>query len=88
MGLIHTRASKKRDKAAAKLLEAQRKELRHDRRAGNREVRAEVRESRAKVRESRAQIAGQAPVPGRSWFRQPTVGQALKAWRNGGGRQE
>lgn len=51
MGLIHTRASKKRDKAQAKLLETERKQL---------------------IQES---------AQGKPWYRQPTLGDAIRASR-------
>ena len=64
MGLIHSRASKKRDKAEAKLLEEQRKAVK--------------RESRASARENRQEKLAQAEEPGRHPLRQPTVGAALR----------
>lgn len=61
MGLIHSRASKKRDKAEAALLEEQRRQLKDDRQEADREVARER--------------AGDNP------WRQPTVGDAIAAWR-------
>ena len=57
MGLIHSRASKKRDKAEAELLEEQRRQLKDERRAA------------------------EAERAGDSVWRQPTVGDAISAWR-------
>jgi hypothetical protein len=61
MGLIHSRASKKRNKAEARLLDEQRKELRQDRRAAQAGERAEKLS---------------APHPDK-WFREPTLGGLL-----------
>ena len=69
MGLIHTRASRKRDKAAARLLTDQAQAAEH----GARQVRHDERTERlADQREARQ---------GKPWWRQPTRGDAIRASR-------
>jgi hypothetical protein len=65
MGLIHSRASKKRAKAEAELLREQAKQVRAERQAQDRAVRAE-----------RAEAAADLPA-----WRQPTLGAAIAAAR-------
>lgn len=69
MGLIHSRASKKRDRAAAKLLDEQRREMKHDHRAAGAAARTERQQDRDEA--------------GRPWYRQPTLGLAIAAFRAG-----
>ena len=61
MGIIHSRAAKKRDRAQAALLREQERELRGARKAAEHDERAEA--------------------AGDSLLRQPTVGDALAAWK-------
>ncbi len=69
MGLMHTRASKKRDRAAARLADDQSRVLEH-----------EVRQARHEERNER--LAGQREAAHRKpWYRQPTVGDAIRAAR-------
>jgi hypothetical protein len=68
MGLIHSRASKKRDKAEAALLDEQRKALRRERKAPNRD--------RNEPEAADGREAAQDDTP---WWRQPTIGAAIKA---------
>jgi hypothetical protein len=70
MGLIHSRASKKRDKAQAALLDEQRKALRQERKAADRDR----NEQEAADRQEAAQ-----DVP---WWRQPTLGAAITKARH------
>ena len=66
MGLIHTRAGKKRDKAAARLANDQSEVIEQQ---GHRPHQDEKLADR--------QEAGQS----RPWYRQPTVGDAIRAAR-------
>jgi hypothetical protein len=68
MGLIHSRASKKRDKAQAKLLNAQRKQLKAQ---GNRRP----------VQAQPANPAGQQGAVSDNPLRQPTLGGAISTWQ-------
>ena len=63
MGLIHSRASKKRDRAEADLLREQAKGIRTERKAAQRE---EVTE----------QLSGQTDHP-EQWWREPTVASLI-----------
>jgi hypothetical protein len=72
MGLIHSRASKKRATAEAKLLREQTKLVRQERNI----ARSEQRDARV---EQRAAAAGDNPL------RQPTLGGAISTWRRNRG---
>jgi hypothetical protein len=65
MGLIHSRASKKRDKAEARLLDEQRKELKHEHQA-------------ERAQERTAEMM--APHPD-AWYKEPTIGGLLSRRR-------
>jgi hypothetical protein len=69
MGLIHSRASKKRAKAEARLAREQRKVLRQSRKNADAAVEQQQREHR----EDEAQNL--------AWYRQPTVGAAIRRAR-------
>ena len=63
MGLVHSRASKRRDRAAASLLRAQAKTVRQ-------------RNSDTEIEQ---RVAHSQPVAALPWWRQPTIGAALTA---------
>lgn len=69
MGLIHTRASKKRDRAAARLANDQSRVLEHEAR-------------QARHEEKNERLAGQQEAAqSNPWYRQPTIGDAIRAAR-------
>jgi hypothetical protein len=65
MGLIHSRAAKKRNRALARLAREQAQAVRQQRRQAQREDGA----------------AALAAASGVSWWRQPTLGAAISAWQ-------
>jgi len=67
MGLIHSRAPKKRDKTQARLADEERKQIQHEARHERGE---EGQERLAEPREI---------AQGKPWYRQPTVGDAIRA---------
>ena len=68
MGLIHSRASKKRDRAEAELARAQAKLVRQQAKAIDAEAKATDHDG--------------DPKPDLPWYRQPTLGAAIKAYRS------
>jgi hypothetical protein len=66
MGLIHSRASKKQAEAQAKLADAERKVV-------NQQLKDAKKQSRQATSTQHEQAAGQP------WYRQPTLGAAIKA---------
>jgi hypothetical protein len=69
MGLIHSRASKKRDKAAAKLLKAQTKQ-----------VKAEAKHIKGEAKHGKP-ARDMSPNPNKPILLQPTVGAAISEYR-------
>jgi hypothetical protein len=69
MGLIHTRASKKRDKAAARLASDQSKVIERQARRAHQDEKQEKLADR------------QEAAQGKPWYRQPTVGDTIRASR-------
>lgn len=67
MGLIHTRASKKRDKAAARLASDQSKVIERQARRAHQDEKQEKLADRQEATQSKP------------WYRQPTVGDAIRA---------
>ncbi len=69
MGLIHTRASKKRDKAAARLASDQSKVIEQQARRAHQDEKQEKQAER------------QEAAQGKPWYRQPTLVDAIRASR-------